>query len=127
MSDSSGLGVLYTEHSGLARKTPMASLWSYETRARERGRRAVELNPDGSQEYWLDRSDPLLTTILPGTPVSLTVNAGDIWTAGRSLVTSACLPRVCVVGPVTQARILCVGRSVHAVGAVIPATLAPAA
>ena len=42
---------------------------------------------------------------------------------GQSLATSAFLPRVCVVGPVTQARILGVGRSVRAVGAGLPSTL----
>jgi AraC-like DNA-binding protein len=124
MSDTSELGVLYTEHSGLTAMTPVVSLWSYETRTRGRARRSIARNPDGSHEYWLDRSDPLLNTILPGTGVSLIVNFGDTWTAGRSLATSAMLPRVCVVGPVTQARILRVGRSVQAVGAVLPTTLA---
>ena len=81
------LGVLYTEHSGLAAMSPIASLWSYETRARGRDRRAIAANPDGSHEYWLDRSDPLLNTILPGTAVSVVVNFADLWTAGRSLVT----------------------------------------
>src|SRR5881296_3732273 len=98
MSDASDLGVLYTEHSGLIAMSPIASLWSYETRARGRDRRAIAVNPDGSHEYWLDRSDPLLNTILPGTAVSVVVNLADSWTAGRSLVTSAFLPRVCVVG-----------------------------
>ncbi len=125
MSDTSELGILYTEHSGLTATTPVASLWSYETRSRGRERRSVALNADGSREYWLDRSDPLLNTILPGTGVSLIVNFGDLWAAGRSLATSSLLPRVCVVGPVTQARILQVGRSVHAVGAVLPTTLTP--
>jgi AraC-like DNA-binding protein len=105
--------------------TPVASLWSYETRARGRDRRPVAVNPDGSHEYWLDPSDPLLNTILPGTSVSVIVNFGDMWAAGRSLATSGLLPRVCVVGPVTQARILRVGRSVHAVGAVLTPTLTP--
>src|SRR6266850_680902 len=121
MSDTPGVGVLYTEHSGLAATTPVASLWSYETHGRDR--RGIALNPDGSREYWLDRSDPLLNTILPGTGVSLIVNFGDMWSAGRSLATSGLLPRLCVVGPVTQARILRVGRSVRAVGAVLPPTL----
>jgi AraC-like DNA-binding protein len=103
--------------------TPVASLWSYETCSHGRDRHGIALNPDGSHEYWLDRSDPLLNTILPGTGVSLIVNFGDMWSAGRSLATSALLPRVCVVGPVTQARILRVGRSVRAVGAVLPPTL----
>ena len=125
MSDASELGVLYTEHSGVRATTPIASLWSYETRSRGRDRRSVALNPDSSVEYWLDRSDPLLNTILPGTGVSLIVNFGDMWAAGRSLATSRLLPRVCVVGPVTQARILRVGRSVHTVGAVVPPTLTP--
>jgi AraC-like DNA-binding protein len=125
MSDPSELGVLYTEHSRLVAMTPLASLWSYETRARGRDRRPIALNPDGSREYWLDRSDPLLNTILPGTGVSLIVNFGDVWTAGQSPATSGVLPRVCVVGPFTEARILGVGRSVHAVGAVLPLTLTP--
>jgi AraC-like DNA-binding protein len=85
------------------------------------------MNPDGSREYWLHRSDPLLNTILPGTAVSLLVNFGGMWTAGRSLATSAVLPRVCVVGPVTQSRILRVGRSVRAVGAILPPVLTPCA
>ena len=123
MSDASEVGVLYTEHSRLSAMTPVASLWSYETSTRGLHRRSISVNPDGSHEYWLRRSDPLLNTILPGTGVSLVVNFGDLWTAGRSLVTSAFLPRVCVVGPVTRPRILRVGRSVHAIGAVLPATL----
>jgi AraC-like DNA-binding protein len=53
----------------------------------------------------------------------LVINFGDVWTAGRSLVTSALLPRVSVVGPVTRPRILRVGRSVRAIGAVLPTTL----
>src|SRR5260370_12477272 len=56
--------------------------------------------------------------------VALVVNFGGLWTAGRSLVTSAFLPRVWGVGPVTESRILRVGRSVHAVGAAFPSTLA---
>ena len=82
------------------------------------------MNGDDSHEYWLERSDPLLNTILPGTGVSLVLNFGDPWTAGRSLVTFECLSPACVIGPVTQARILHVGRSVRAVGAVVPATVA---
>src|SRR5205814_1214052 len=61
--------------------------------------------------------DPLLNTILPGTGVSLVMNFGELWAAGRSLATAALLPRVCVVGPVTQTRILQVGKSAHAIGA----------
>jgi len=55
----------------------------------------------------------------------LVVNFGDLWAAGRSLATSAFLPRVCVVGPVTQPRILRVGRFVRALGAGLPSTLTP--
>jgi len=125
MSDMSEVGVVYTEHSELTAMTPeVTSLWSYETRPRGRDRRKIARNPDGSHEYWLDRSDPLLNTILPGTGVSLIVNFGDLWTVGQSLVTSALLPRVCVVGSVTKSRILRVGRYVHAVGVGFPSTLA---
>jgi AraC-like DNA-binding protein len=92
---------------------------------RGRNRRSVALTEDGSHEYWLDRTDPLLNTILPGTGVELIVNFGELWAAGRSLAASALLPRMCVVGPVTQPRILRVGRSVNAVGAGFVSTLAP--
>ena len=51
------------------------------------------------------------------------VNFGDMWATGRSLPTSAFVPRVCVMGPFTQARLLRVGRSVQAIGAVLPSTL----
>jgi AraC-like DNA-binding protein len=122
----SDTGVVYTEHSRLAANTPIASLWSYESRPRERGRRPVALNQEGDREYWLERTDPLLNTILPGTGVSLIVNIGDPWAAGRSLATSDFLPQICVVGPVTQSRILRVGRSVRAIGAAFVPTLAPA-
>ncbi len=44
--------------------------------------------------YWLGRSDPLLNTIVPGVGVSLVINFGDVWAAGRSLVTSGLVPRV---------------------------------
>jgi AraC-like DNA-binding protein len=123
MSDTSQIGVLYTEHSGLRALTPIGSLWSYETQARERDRRRIAANPDGSREYWLDRSDPLLNTILPGTGVSLIVNLADSWAAGRSLASSALVPRVCVMGPFTKSRILRIGKSVRAVGAVLPTTM----
>ena len=123
MSDTSELGVVYTEHCGLTATTLVASLWSYDARPLGRDRRRITLNPDGSHEYWLERSDPLLNTILPGTHVSLIVNFGDMWATGRSLPTSAFVPRVCVMGPFTQARLLRVGRSVQAIGAVLPSTL----
>ena len=120
MSDLYDLGVVYTEHSDL-RVPPILSLWSFETQARGRHRRAVALNGDGNHTYWLERSDPLLNTILPGTAVSVVVNFGERWAAGRSLVTSTLLPRCAVIGPVTQPRILRVGTRVDAIGAVLAA------
>jgi hypothetical protein len=106
MSDKFEAEVLHTEHAGLllAEMPGLASLWSYETRTRERDRQSVTRNPDGSHDL-RDRSDPLLNTILPGMGVSLVVNFGDLWACGRSLATSEFLSRVSVVGPVTQARI----------------------
>jgi AraC-like DNA-binding protein len=121
MSERSDVGVVYTEHADL-RATPVASVWSYETQTRGRHRRPVERDPIGNYVYWLEPSDPLLNTILPGTEISVVVNFGDRWAAGRSLATSALLPRVAVVGPVTQTRILRIGARVLAIGAVLPAT-----
>jgi AraC-like DNA-binding protein len=126
MSELCDLGVVFTEHSDL-RAAPLLSLWSYETQGRGRHRRAIERNRDGNHTYWLERSDPLLNTILPGTAVSLVVNFGERWAAGRSLTTSALLPRCAVVGPVTQPQILKVGIRVQAIGAVLPAALTTAA
>jgi AraC-like DNA-binding protein len=123
MSDVTETGVLYTEHTDLRAAMPVASLWSYETRTRGAVRQPVLLNRDGNHEYWLERSDPLLNTILPGTGVSVVINFGDGWAAGRSLATSALLPRVSVIGPVTQPRILRMGKHVQAVGAVLPPVL----
>src|SRR5260370_24472092 len=114
MSDTSEVGVLYTEHSSLTAMTPVASLWSYETGARGRDRRRIALNSDGSREYWLDRSDPLLNTILPGTGVSLIVNFGETWSACRSLATCGLLPRQCGLAPVPRSTVLRVGRSAQA-------------
>lgn len=126
MSDSFEAGVLYTEHAGLPATMPgLTSLWSYETQTGGRDRASIMRNPDGGYEYWLDRSDPLLNTILPCLGVSLVVNLGDLWAGGRSLATSEFLPRICVVGPVTQARIVRVGKSVHAVGAGLQSPLIP--
>jgi AraC-like DNA-binding protein len=105
---------------------PIASLWSYESRGHAHDRRRVAVNADGSHEYWLERSDPLLNTILPGTGVSLIVNCGDLWAAGRSLATSEQLPRISVIGPVTQMRMLRVGRTVRAIGAGFLPTLTSA-
>lgn len=78
MFDSFETGVLYTEHAGLPATMPgLTSLWSYETRTRGQDRVSVMRNPDGSHEYWLARSDPLLNTILPGMGVSLVVNLAE--------------------------------------------------
>jgi AraC-like DNA-binding protein len=56
--------------------------------------------------------------------VSIVLNFGDPWAAGRSLATSSFIPRVSVIGPCTESRILRVGRSVRAIGAVLPTSLA---
>jgi AraC-like DNA-binding protein len=122
MSDPSEPGVLYTEHADLRVATPALSLWSYDSCVRGAGRRPVARNRDDNPEYWLERSDPLLNTFLPGTGVSVVLNFGDPWSAGRSLQTSALLPRLCVIGSVTQARIVRVGRHVDAIGAVFAPT-----
>jgi AraC-like DNA-binding protein len=128
MSENSAAGVLYTDFAGLTAATPgVMALWSFETCLTRRDPATIRRTPDGSHEYWLHRSDPLLNTILPGTGVSLIVNLGDPWAAGRSLTTAALLPRACVVGSVTQPRILRVGRSVYAIGAVVPSNLARSA
>jgi len=118
MSDPFDLGVLYTDHPDLAAGTPFASLWSYRDAVRTRG------FSDPAHGYWLHRSDPLLNTILPGTQVSLVVNFGDRWAAGRALAATSLLPRIGVFGPFTQPRLLRVGRRVRAVGAVLPSLLA---
>ena len=127
MSDPFDLGVLYTDHRALAAGTPLASLWSYRScRPADRPEASLD-RPDGSldlpHQYWLHRSDPLLNTILPGTHLSIVVNAGDRWAAGRSLSTTSLLPPVAVFGPFTEPRLLRVGRQVRAIGAVIPALL----
>jgi AraC-like DNA-binding protein len=111
-------GIVYTEETELRATIPgVTSLWSYKTHPRGPERRSVTLHPDGRSEYWLERTDPLLNTILPGTGVSLVLNFGDPW---------AWLPRACVIGPVTQARDLRIGEAVHAVGACFPSPLAHA-
>jgi methylphosphotriester-DNA--protein-cysteine methyltransferase len=127
MSDDRRTGVLYTEHASQQVRTPLLSLWSFEARARDFGRPPVRITSDGTQEYWLEHGDPLLNTMLPGTPLSIVVNLGAPWASGRSLVGSELLPRLCVVGPLTQPRILRVGRNVRAIGAVLPPVLARAA
>ena len=135
MSDPFDLGVLYTDHTALAAGTPFPSLWSYESCVRSRRsldrpdvRSCGSLDPPdlrsrGSSKHWLHRSDPLLNTILPGTQVSIVVNLGDRWAAGRSLPATSLLPPIAVFGPFTQPRLLRVGRHVRAVGVVVPAVL----
>ena len=123
MSDPSATGVVYTEYSALRAGSAIVSLWSFHSTARGHNRRSIAQRSDGSQEFWLERSDPLLNTILPGMAVSIVINLGDLWAAGRSLATSALIPRVSVIGPCTQPRILRVGRSVQAIGAVLPTPL----
>jgi len=126
MSDRGDVGILYTEHVDLRGATPLASLWSYALRARDAERTSVTQNRHGAHEFWLERSDPLLNTILPGTHVSVVINFGDAWAAGRSLMTSALVPRACVIGPITQPRILRLGKSVRAIGAVVSPVFARA-
>jgi AraC-like DNA-binding protein len=127
MSDDHTTGVLYTEHTPLRAGTPLLSVWSFAARRHQSGRPPVLITADGTQEYWLEHSDPLLNTMLPGTPVSIVVNLGTSWASGRSLIGTELMPRVCVVGPLTQPRVLRVGRRVRAVGAVLPSVLAPSA
>jgi AraC-like DNA-binding protein len=126
MSDQGSLGVLYTEHTDLLAETPLASLWSYNAHVREPDRPLVRQNQHRAHEFWLDWSDPLLNTILPGTQVSLVLNFGDAWAAGRSLVTTSLIPHASIVGPVTQPRILRLGRTVRAIGVVVSPLLARA-
>ena len=118
MSDPFDLGVLYTDHRALAAGTPFPSVWSYESC--RRGCRPSGLH----SEYFLHRSDPLLNTMLPGTLVSVVVNLGDRWAAGRSLPATSLLPSIAVFGPFTHPRLLRVGRHVRALGVVLPAVLA---
>lgn len=120
MSDT---GILYTEHTAVAGSLPIASSWSYETRSREPGRPSVSVNALGDREYWLEHWDPLLNTILPSTHVSLVFNVGDSWAAGRSLARSSLLPRACVIGGITQPLILRLGRTITAVGVVMPPSM----
>jgi AraC-like DNA-binding protein len=124
MSEDYKTGVLYTEHGPLRVGTPLLSLWSFDTRRHESSRPPVLVTTDGDQEYWLEHSDPLLNTMLPGTAVSIVVNLGTSWACGRSLIGTELVPRVCVVGPLTRPRVLRVGRRVRAVGAVLPSVQA---
>jgi AraC-like DNA-binding protein len=124
MSNAARPGVLYTEYSRLVTQTPFLSVWSYRSQEYEVGRPAVVRTAAGDHEFWLDRTDPLLNTILPGTPLSVVVNLGDAWAGGRTLVSAEVIPALCVMGPVTRPRVMCVGPSVHAVGAVLPAAFA---
>jgi AraC-like DNA-binding protein len=124
MSEPAATGVVYSEFHRLKVDTPLLSLWTYRSSTRERGRRPVQAVAGGREEYWLDRGDPLLNTILPGTAMSLVVNLGDPWTTGVIASTTEPLPAVCVVGPFTEARRLHLGQHVRALGAVFPATFA---
>jgi len=117
MSDPFELGVLYTEHRAAAARTPLASLWSYESSERSCG------SLDPRHQYWLHRSDPLLNTILPGTLVSIVINLGDRWATGRSLPASSLIPPLSVFGPFTRPQFLRVGRHVRALGVVLPSLL----
>lgn len=105
MSNVHPTGIVYTEYRRLSGRTPFASLWSYHSEAPATSRPAILEAKDGRQEFWLERSDPLLNTILPGTLISVVVNLGDAWASGPTLVAR--------VGPCVQA-----------VGAVFPAALA---
>lgn len=116
-------GVLYTEHVTLKGEGPITSLWSFASVAHSPGRPVMVKNADGNLEFWLERSDPLLNTILPGTGASVIVNFGDRWSVGRSLRTASELPAAFVVGPVTRPRIQRVGDVVRAIGAGFPAIL----
>lgn len=124
MSEPAATGIVYTEFRRLTADTPLLSLWTYQSRTRERGRRPVQVTADGRVEYWLDRGDPLLNTILPGTAISLVVNLGEAWATRRTTSTTEPVPPVCVVGPFTHARELRLGDHVRALGAVLPATFA---
>ncbi len=116
-------GVLYTDHLTLKDGSPFGALWSFQSMSGGAGRPSIATNADGDREFWLDRSDPLLNTILPGTGASVIVNFADRWSAGRSLRSASALPAAFVVGPVLRSRRLRVGQSVHAVGAGFPAIL----
>jgi AraC-like DNA-binding protein len=117
-------GVVYMEHLPSRAGLPLVSLWSFESGTADTSRMAMTVNSDGTQSYWLPPYDPLLNTLLPSTHVSLVVNAGDQWAAGRSLIDAARIPHACVIGPMTRARVLRVGARVRAFGAVIPAATA---
>lgn len=124
MSNPGQRGVLYAEYAHLIAHTPFLSVWSYRSRERDAGRPIVVRTAAGGQEFWLDRADPLLNTILPGTALSVVANLGDTWATGRTLVSTELVPALSVMGPVTRPRVLCLGPTVHAVGAVLPAAFA---
>jgi len=126
MNSASGDGVLYTEHLNLKAASPIGALWSFESITAGSNRPIVTINTDGNQEFWLDRSDPLLNTIVPGTGTSVIFNFGDPWSAGRSLNTATQLAQVFVVGPVLRPRLLRVGHAVRAIGAAFPSILTTA-
>src|SRR5262245_47573228 len=124
MSNVQRTGIVYTEYPRLRAGSPFASLWSYHTEEQAPDRPAVLNTKDGHQEFWLERSDPLLNTMLPGTLISVVVNLGEAWASGHTLFATDIVPSLCVVGPITRPRLLRVGPCVQAVGAVFPAALA---
>src|SRR5262245_1126936 len=124
MSDSAPGGVLYTDYSRLKAGTPLLALWSYQSHTREADRRPITLNAAGDREFWLDRTDPLLNSMLPGTAVSIVFNFGSEWVSGRSLTSTTVLPRAFLIGPFTRPRLLRVGSDVRACGVVMPSHIA---
>ncbi|MBY0508496.1 MAG: AraC family transcriptional regulator [Bryobacteraceae bacterium] len=125
MSESGSTGVLYTEYGDPAvTACGISSQWSFESCDRILGRPKVRGVPGVGTEYWLERPDPLLNTILPGTGVSLIINWGDLWAAGPSLLSASFLPRISVSGAVTKRKVLVLGKQIQASGVGFPAALA---
>lgn len=102
-------GVLYTEYVPLCSDTPLGSLWRYESQGCDRDQATMATDADGNRKYWLERGDPLLNTVLPGTGISVVINCGDDWSAGATPVTCERLPSVMVFGPLSRSRMLVVG------------------
>lgn len=124
MSDDQQRGVLYTNHVRQRAGTPLLSLWSFINHVREPNRRPVTKTAEGDMEFWLDRTDPLLNSILPGTAASIVCNFGGDWASGKSLVATAIVPRASLIGPFTRPHVLRVGPDVRAIGAVLPIAMA---
>src|SRR5690349_20576800 len=102
MSDAFNTAIVYTEYVTLRTEGALLSLWAYDVSSRDRARPPIVINRDGDREYWLERTDPLLNTVLPGTAVSIVFNFGDAWAIGGSPRTSEQMPTACVIGPVTR-------------------------